>query len=228
MPEIQATTPEELLGSLTEVERKKAPKQLYIAGDRSLFEATTRVSVVGSRQASEEGRRRAAVLVRALVERGIVVVSGLAEGIDTVAHETAIRLGGRTTAILGTGLDEVFPEENRRLQERIIEGHLAVSQFRPGTAPQRGNFPMRNRTMALLTDSTVIVEAGDKSGTLHQGWEALRLGRPLMLMESVAKDPALSWPEEMIRYGAQVLTRENLGQVLDDLPRRSRGQAIPF
>jgi DNA processing protein len=80
------------------------------------------------------------------------------------------------------------------------------------------NFPIRNRTMALLTDATVIVEAGEKSGTLHQGWEALRLGRLLFLMENVVNDPALSWPKEMIHYGAQVISRSNLEEVLSDIP----------
>jgi len=88
---------------------------------------------------------------------------------------------------------------------------------------QPKSFPMRNRTMALLTDCTVIVEAGEKSGTLHQGWEALRLGRLLFLMESVANDTRLSWPNEMIRYGAQVLSRENLSFVLDEMPELARG-----
>ena len=78
--------------------------------------------------------------------------------------------------------------------------------------------------MALLTDATVIIEAGESSGTLHQGWEALRLGRPLFLMESLTKDPALRWPAEMVRYGAQVLSRANLEAVLDAIPERTRGE----
>ena len=85
---------------------------------------------------------------------------------------------------------------------------------------------MRNRTMALLTDATVIVEASEKSGTLHQGWEALRLGRLLLLMESVANNPGLSWPKEMISYGAQVLTRNNLSAVLENLPMRADTEDI--
>ena len=103
---------------------------------------------------------------------------------------------------------------------------LVVSQFPPGYPSQKKNFPMRNRTMALITDATVIVEAGEKSGTLHQGWEALRLGRLLFLLESVAKDDRLSWPAEMIRYGAQVLSRENLELVLDEMPEYSRVEPL--
>lgn len=87
---------------------------------------------------------------------------------------------------------------------------------------------MRNRTMALLSEVTVIVEAGQKSGTLHQGWEALRLGRLLFLMESVVRDTQLTWPAEMISYGAQVLSRDNLSLFLEEMPRGSRAEPIAF
>jgi len=103
---------------------------------------------------------------------------------------------------------------------------LVVSQFPSGQRVQPKNFPMRNRTMALLSDATVIIEAGEKSGTLHQGWEALRLGRLLFLLESVVENASLSWPSEMIRYGAQVLSRDNLELVLDEMPEIVRGEAV--
>jgi DNA processing protein len=224
--DIREYTPEQLLGALNEVERKNAPQTLYTAGDIALLRNGPRVSVVGSRKASEEGVRRARALTKALVSRHAVVVSGLAEGIDTVAHETAIELGGKTAAVLGTPLDEVFPAKNRKLQEQIMADYLAVSQFASGYPTEKGNFPMRNRTMALLSDATVIVEAGEKSGTLHQGWEALRLGRLLFLMESVATNPALTWPAEMIRFGAQVLERGNLEDTLRNLPEHSVGAEV--
>ena len=226
--EIEKYTPEELLGSLNDVEKKNAPKELYLAGDRELLMTGPRVSIVGSRKASDEGRKRAQRLARELVGREAVVVSGLAEGIDTVAHETAIANSGRTIAVLGTPLDKFFPAKNRELQDRIMKEHLAVSQFPIGSPPQRKNFPMRNRTMALFTAATVIVEAGEKSGTRHQGWEALRLGRLLFLMESVVKDPSLSWPNEMVKYGAQVLSRDNLDLLLDELPEPVSGAEIAF
>lgn len=221
---IREWTPEELLGPLNDVERKNAPARLFTAGDVALLRSGPRVSVVGSRKPSPEAVARARLLAKKLVARGIVVVSGLAEGIDTAAHQTAIEEGGRTIAVLGTALDEVFPAKNRALQERIAREHLLVSQFPVGVPARRGNFPMRNRTMALLTHATVIVEAGNKSGTLHQGWEALRLGRLLFILESVAANPELSWPAEMIRYGAQVLSRDNLELVLDEMPEVPRGE----
>lgn len=219
-------TAEELLGALNDVEQKNAPEQLFVAGDVSILSHGPRVSVVGSRKASTEGLQRTRSLARALVKRGIVVVSGLAEGVDTAAHETALAEGGHTVAVIGTPLDKSYPAKNRALQERLSREQLIISQFPSGYPSQPKNFPIRNRTMALITDATVIVEAGEKSGTLHQGWEALRLGRLLFLMESVANDQSLSWPKEMIRYGAQVLSRENLEIVLEEMPELTRAESI--
>lgn len=211
-------TPAELLGQLNEVEVKYAPAQLFLAGRVELLRRGPRVSIVGSRKASAEGIQRARSLARRLAEHGIVVASGLAAGIDRAAHEAAIEAGGSTIAVVGTPLDQSYPKENAELQDRIRREHLLVSQFPSGYPVEPKNFPIRNRTMALLTDATVIVEAGEKSGTLHQGWEALRLGRLLFLLESVATNPDLSWPKDMIGYGAQVLSRANLDVVIENLP----------
>ena len=224
--ETRSYTPEELLGPLNEVEQRNAPSNLFVTGDVGLLRSGPRVSVVGSRKASAEGLKRTRALAKALVARGIVVVSGLAEGVDTAAHETTLEEGGHTIAVIGTPLSQSYPAKNRELQQRLMREQLVVSQFAPGYRVQPKSFPIRNRTMALLTDATVIVEAGEKSGTLHQGWEALRLGRLLFLMESVAKDTKLSWPTEMIRYGAQVLSRENLEVVLDEMPEFPRGELL--
>ena len=224
--ETRECTAEELLGPLNEVEQKNAPERLFVAGDVSILTRGPRVSVVGSRKASAEGLQRTRSLGRALVKRGIVVVSGLAEGVDTAAHETALAEGGHTVAVIGTPLEKSYPAKNRALQERLMREQLVISQFPSGYPSQPKNFPIRNRTMALITDATVIVEAGEKSGTLHQGWEALRLGRLLFLMESVASDRSLSWPKEMIRYGAQVLSRENLELVLEEMPELTRAESI--
>jgi DNA processing protein len=224
-------SPADVLGELNDVEEKHAPKQLFYIGDRSLLERGPRVSVVGSRKATAEGLRRAQSLTKALVAHQIVVVSGLAEGIDTAAHTTAVAAGGLTIAVLGTPLDQFYPKGNHDLQQTLMREHLVVSQFPVGYAVTPKNFPIRNRTMALLTDATVIVEAGEKSSTVHQGWEALRLGRLLFLLESVANDPSLSWPKEMIHTGAQVLSRNNLEEVLSDIPamtQRSQGDLAEY
>lgn len=216
----ETLTPEELLGSLNEVETKYAPKHLYIRGDRGLLNDGPRVAIIGSRRASGDGLRRATKLAAELVREGVVIVSGLAEGIDTAAHTAAIQRRGRTIAVIGTPLDEVFPAKNHRLQDEIASHHLLVSQFGPGTPVRRENFPQRNRTMALLSHASVIVEAGETSGSLSQGWEALRLGRPLFLMKSLIENPALTWPRELVEHGAFVLART--AEVLEVIPSSSR------
>ena len=212
----------EALGALTDVEEKNAPKTLYFQGNREILSHGSRVSVVGSRKASAEGLKRARALSRALVDHGVVVVSGLAEGIDTAAHTSAIEAGGETVAVIGTPLDTYYPKENQALQRLMEREQLVITQFPIGSAVTQKNFPIRNRTMALLTDATVIVEAGEKSGTVHQGWEALRLGRQLFLLESVANDESLSWPAKMIHYGAHVLSRDNLDEMLSYIPAVTR------
>jgi len=224
--ETVAYTPEQLLGVLNEVEQKYAPDTLYTAGEIGLLRRGPRVSVVGSRKATEDGLKRARTLTKALVKRQAVVVSGLAEGIDTVAHETAIALGGQTVAVLGTPLDRVFPIRNRALQERLRREFLIISQFASGHPTTPKSFPIRNRTMALVSNATVIVEAGEKSGTIHQGWEALRLGRPLFLMLSIVQNTKLTWPAEMLRYGAQVLERDALEDFLALLPEHAAGEEV--
>ncbi len=203
---------------LTEAEKKHSPRELYIAGDRELLYNKRRVSVVGSRKATKEGLIRAKIVAQALVRNDIIVVSGLAMGIDTMAHRTVIENGGRTIAVLGTPLDKAYPKQNAELLDLIKKKHLAISQFPEGYPSQPKNFPMRNRTMALISDATIIIEAGEKSGTRHQGWEALRLGREVYILDNVAHDPKLGWAREMMEYGAQALSRGHIDRVLEDIP----------
>lgn len=220
---------EELVGPLNEMERKHAPGQLWIGGDASIFRSGALVSVVGSRSASREGIQRARRLARELVDRGIVVVSGLARGIDTVAHEKAMQCGGRTVAVLASPLETATPPGNSALQKRIIRDHVAVTQFPPGTPIQKMNFTIRNRTMALLSAATIIVEAGQNSGTRHQGWEAIRLGRQLFFLESaVTSSTDIGWIRKLREYGAEILNDDNLSNALEEIPTRIAGAEIPF
>ncbi len=216
---------EELLGPLNEVEKKNAPARLFVAGHPEILRVGPRVSVVGSRKASKKGLDTARFFAERLARQGVVIVSGLAEGIDAQAHMASIGAKGRTVAVLGTPLDESYPAKNRDLQTLIMREHLCLSQFPSGTPSQRGNFPMRNRTMALISDATVIVEAGEKSGSLHQGWEALRLGRPLFLFEGILEDATLGWSKEMARYGAQVISAATIGLMFEFLPERTGEEA---
>jgi DNA processing protein len=219
-------TPENLLGALNDVEQKHAPKKLFVRGDVSLPSRFMCVSIVGSRKATPEGMARARTLSRAIVARGGVVVSGLADGIDTAAHTACIEAGGKTIAVLGTPLDQATPVKNKALQEKIATEHLLISQFPLGSPAQPKNFAIRNRTMALISSATVIIEAGEKSGTIHQGWEAIRLGRPLFILESTANNPNLTWPQKFIQYGAEVLNKDLLDDFFNMLPEGGRGDEI--
>ena len=203
---------------LNPAEKKHSPKQLFLEGNEDLLYHKRRVSVVGSRKATKEGLIRASLVSKALVKHDIIVVSGLALGIDTMAHTTAIDNGGETIAVLGTPLDKAYPKENLQLLNDIKKYHLAISQFPIGYPSLPKNFPIRNRTMALISDATIIIEAGEKSGTRHQGWEALRLGREVYILENVANDPNITWAKEMMKYGAQSLSRENMDNVFYDIP----------
>lgn len=219
---------DDILGPLSEAELKHAPSGLYLTGDESLLTEGQRVAIVGSRKASQEGMARAKSLTDTLVENDITIVSGLAEGIDTVAHETAIMMGGKTIAVLGTPLSQASPVKNQKLLEKIKSEHLAISQFPEELPVKPENFPKRNRTMALICDATIVVEAAEKSGTRHQGWESIRLGRPVFIMQNVARNPNLSWPKQMIEYGAQELCREDMPYIFNDLPRFATGGVFAF
>lgn len=203
---MKRSTPAELLGHLNAVESKNAPRELFYEGDPALLRRP-RVAIVGSRSAGEDALRRASRLARELCREGVVVVSGLAEGIDTAAHRAVIEEGGRTIAVLGNGGDLFFPRTNEALQRAIADDHLLISEFAPGTPPRSGQFPARNRTMALVSQVTVIVDANERSGTVSQAWEAIRLGRPLFLLRSLVEKPGVDWPKLVMEYGADVLDR---------------------
>lgn len=204
--------------SLNEFEKKFAPDKIYHAGDLDLLFNGLKISIVGSRKVSEEGKKRTKLLAKSLVEKGVTIVSGMAEGVDTIAHTTAMNNSGKTIAVVGTPLDKVYPKSNAELYSQIATNHLAISQFPSGYPFKKENFPRRNRTMALISDATIIVEASEKSGTRHQGWEALRLGRPLYILQNVVKDNSITWANEMLNYGAKVLTRESLENLTQEVP----------
>jgi DNA processing protein len=205
-----------LLGPLNPLEQRHAPAWLHVAGHAEWLAERPKVSVVGSRMASADGLRRASRLSRELAEAGVIVVSGLAVGIDEAAHRAAVEAGGKTIAVIGTALDQVYPEGHRALQDRLAIEHVVVSQFPAGHPIARGNFPRRNRTMAVMVDAAVIVEAGDRSGALSHAWEALRLARPVFLLRAVVERTDLAWPSQMLDYGARVL--DHTDQLLERLP----------
>lgn len=180
---------------------------IYAKGDLGLLESPS-ISIVGTRKASPEGRKRAIKLSRELVSANFTIVSGLAVGIDTEALTAAIETGGRVIGVIGTPIDEYYPKENRELQDRIARKHLLISQvpfFRyknEAFNTRRFYFPMRNVTMAALSLGTVIVEASDASGTLTQARACLRQGRKLFILESCFENSQLAWPLNYEKRGA--------------------------
>ncbi|MEG3148408.1 DNA-processing protein DprA [Sphingomonas sp. ZT3P38] len=175
------------------------PLPIWYAGDIDLVERRA-IAVIGTRDVSEIGRKRASKFARELVDQGIVVVSGLAAGVDAMALQSAIHNQGQVIAVIGTPIDKAYPAENARLQEEIYRDHLLISQFPIGERTFPSSFPARNRTMAAISDASVIIEASETSGTLHQASECVRLGRWLGISKSVAEDPRLEWPSKFRSY----------------------------
>ncbi|WP_207400923.1 DNA-processing protein DprA [Actinomadura roseirufa] len=176
---LDETYPERLRGV------HQAPPVLFARG--TLVTRDRAVSVVGSRKASGRGLELADGVARALVEREVTVVAGLALGIDTAAHRAALDADGRTVAIIGTGIGKVYPAANRGLQEEIASRGLLLSQFWPDAPPQKFRFPMRNATMSGYGLATVVVEAGERSGARIQARMAVEHGRPVVLTELVVE-----------------------------------------
>lgn len=182
-------------------------KLLYYQGAWDLVDSPS-VAVVGTRSPTEQGQRRAQQLTRQLVEDDFTVVSGLAAGIDTVAHKTAIERGGRTIAVLGTPITSVFPKENEWLQRVIARDFLVISQVpilrysRQTWHANRSFFPARNVTMSALTSATIIVEAGETSGTLIQARHAIKQKRKLFILDSCFTNRAITWPAKFEKQGA--------------------------
>ena len=166
------------------------------------------VAVVGTRRPSDAGLSRTRRLVRELVKDNFTVVSGLASGVDTMAHETAIKQGGRTVAVIGTPLPHTYPKENVELQRYLAKQYLVISQVplkRYESQDYRRNrlfFPERNVTMSALTEATVIVEASETSGTLTQARAAINQQRKLFILDSCFQNPNLTWPARFEKQGA--------------------------
>jgi DNA processing protein len=172
------------------------------------------ISIVGTRNVSELGRQRAAWLSGRLAQAGVSVVSGLAKGVDTAAHEGTLAVGGKTVAVIGTPLSKAYPIENAGLQERIYREHLLISPFAEGEAVFKSNFPARNRVMAAVSDGTVIIEASDTSGTLHQAAECTRLKRWLFICQAIVDDPAIKWTAKFLSYERAVVLKK-VSDILD-------------
>ena len=192
----------------------------YYKGDIGLLESPS-ISVVGARKSTEDGLKRAAKLSKELVQAGYTIISGLAAGIDTMAMKTSIKENGHTLGVIGTPLNQYYPEENRALQDEVAKNHLLISHvpfFRYYNEPFNSRklyFVQRNEIMAALSEGTVIVEASDTSGSLTQAKACISQGKKLFILNSGLNNPDIKWPRRFLNQGAILVN--TIEDVLDAL-----------
>ena len=181
-----------------------APAALYVAGDIEALKAP-QLAMVGARGASPVGRSIARELAAALAQAGLTITSGLAAGIDAASHEGALAAGGRTVAVLGTGLDRMYPPDHAALAARIRACGALVSEFPPGAGPQRQHFPRRNRIISGLALGTLVVEAAEGSGSLITAQRAAQQGREVFAVPGPIRNPLSRGCHQLIRDGAHLV-----------------------
>jgi len=191
------------------------PLLLYVQGQLAALQAARSLAMVGSRNPTPQGLDNAHALARALSDAGVCVVSGLALGIDGAAHEGALAGGSPTIAVVGTGLDRVYPKRHLDLARRIVEHGALVSEYPIGTPPLAPNFPKRNRIIAGLTQGTLVVEAALQSGSLITAEQALQMGREVFAMPGSIHAPQSKGCHALIRQGAKLV--ESAQDILEDL-----------
>ncbi len=182
------------------------PLVLYYRGKVPLIDDHVLIACVGTRSCSEKGKALSYKLGIELVQAGAIVVSGMARGIDSAAQEGALDAGGHTIAVLGCGIDRVYPPENKDLMRRIAENGTLMTEFAPGTEPAGKNFPIRNRIIAGLCKGTVVVEADQISGALITARHAITQGRDVYAFPGSADDPLSVGPNMLIKEGAKLVT----------------------
>ena len=191
------------------------PTVLFLKGSIEHLQSPA-IAVVGARRASELGRRFAFSLSSRLAAQGLIVISGLALGVDGAAHEGSLRGGGPTVAVLGTGLDVVYPVAHRHLSERIVENGVLLTEFPPGTGPDKHHFPRRNRLVSGLSQGVVVVEAGELSGSLITARLALEQGREVFAVPGPPGMPGSRGVNRLLKDGAQLL--ESVEDIFSALP----------
>lgn len=195
-----------------------APPVIYALGNVNLLKHPATMAIVGARNASIGGRKMASRIAYDLTENDVLVISGMARGIDCAAHKGALYAKdkqGPTIAVLGTGVDEIYPPENKDVYHQIVEQGLLVSEFPLGTAAQISNFPRRNRIIAALSAGTLVVEAGIHSGSLITAQQALEQGKEIFAVPGSPIESRSAGPNHLIKQGA-ILT-ENADDILNVL-----------
>jgi DNA processing protein len=201
------------------------PPLLYIKGTLTPADSLA-VAIVGTRGASYYGLKAGRRLAGALAARGVTVVSGLARGIDTAAHQGALEMSGRTLAVLGCGLDVVYPPENQKLYQEIPDHGALISEFPLSTPPEARNFPIRNRIISGLALGVVVIEAGVKSGTTITVRYALDQGREVFAVPGPIDSPTSLGPHRLIQDGAKLV--QDVEDIFQELPALKKGQRPLF
>lgn len=200
------------------------PPLLYMKG--FLLKDDVNVAVVGSRRSTAQGRFNCDRLCRDLAIRGITIVSGMARGIDSAAHRGALSARGRTVAVLGTGIDVVYPYENKKLYEKIISSGAVISEYPFGTTPLPHNFPRRNRIISGMSYGVVVIEATEKSGSLITARTALEQGRDVFAVPGGIEMPTSRGTNGLIKSGARLI--QDADDIISEiLPQLERGFADP-
>lgn len=190
------------------------PSVLYVKGDPTILDVSLKVAIIGSRKATDYSRNALSYIVPPLVDHGAVIVSGLAKGADTMAHESALHYGGKTIAVLGHGLFHLYPNENKGLAEQLAEHHLLLTEYPPYMKPTRWTFPMRNRIISGLSESVIITESEEKSGTMSTVDHALEHGKAIYAVPGPITSSLSLGPNKLIEQGAKPIW--NGFQVLDN------------
>jgi len=212
------------------IEIDQPPPVLYIRGSITIDDGWA-VAIVGTRAVTPYGRQITDELATVLAQNGVSVVSGLARGVDAVAHNAAIKAGGRTLAILGSGVDKIYPPENRALAEKIIAQGAVISDYAPGTPPESANFPPRNRIISGLSMAIVVIEAGATSGALITAEFAAEQGRDVFAVPGSVYAPQSKGANRLLQNGAKVLLDpRDVLEALDltrNIERREIRKVIP-
>jgi DNA processing protein len=181
------------------------PLALWIEGDASSLLAAPQLAIVGSRNPTRDGRETARQFARYLSDRGLTITSGLAVGIDAASHEGGLAGASGTIAVLGSGLDTIYPADNLKLAERIVGNGLLMSEFPPGAPPRAAHFPQRNRIIAGMSVGTLVVEAARRSGSLITARLAGQYGREVFAVPGSIHNPLAKGCHELIRQGAKLV-----------------------
>ena len=206
-------------------ELRDAPPLLYIKGDESLLKEP-QIAVVGTRKPTPSGQANAKKFSQEIVRAGILINSGMASGIDTVAHETALASGSTTVAVIATGPDKIYPAKNKPLAENIAAHGVLVSEFPVGTTPIRANFPLRNRLISALSLGVVVIEAGIQSGALITARLAVEQGKDVFAVPGSIHNPKAQGCHHLIQQGAKLVqkTEEILLELQPQLEQHLRSK----